>query len=74
MVHPSTDIFWRLGLGWPGQPFYLGVYHTMRAFKIVAAAALLVAAVAALTGPGTGDREHIMGAEGDASVLREHIL
>ena len=46
----------------------------MRAFKLVAAAALLVAAVAALTGPGTGDREHIMGAEGDASVLREHIL
>ena len=74
MVHPSTDNFWRLGLGWPGQPFYLGVHRAMRAFKIVAAAALLVAAVAALAGPGTGDREHIMGAEGDASILREHIL
>lgn len=46
----------------------------MRTFKLAAAAALLVAAVAALAGPGTGDREHIMGAEGDASVMREHIL
>jgi hypothetical protein len=46
----------------------------MRAFKIVAAA-LLFAAVAALTGPGIGDdREHILGADADTSALREHIL
>lgn len=44
----------------------------MRAFKIVAAA-LLVAAVAALTGPAIGDdREHILGA--DVETQREHIL
>jgi hypothetical protein len=41
----------------------------MRAFI---AAALLLFAVAALTGPGTGDREHILGA--DTSAKREHIL
>ena len=71
MVHPSTDNFWRLGLGWPGQPFYLGVYRTMRAFI---AAALLFAAVAvtSFAGPDTGDREHILGA--DAGAMREHIL
>ncbi|MEV6241524.1 hypothetical protein [Lentzea sp. NPDC051838] len=44
----------------------------MRAFKIIAAA-LLVAAVAALTGPAAGqDREHILGSE--VETLREHIL
>jgi hypothetical protein len=74
MVHPHTDNFWRLGLGWPERPSYLGVYRAMRAFKIVAAA-LLFAAVAALTGPGIGDdREHILGADADTSALREHIL
>lgn len=45
----------------------------MRVFKIVAAA-LLFAAVAALAGPGTGDREHILGADADVSAKREHIL
>jgi hypothetical protein len=76
MVHPSTDIFWSRELGWPRQPFYLGVYRAMRAFKIVAAA-LLVAAVAALTGPAISDaREHILGADADVSTsaIREHIL
>ncbi|GGU83924.1 hypothetical protein GCM10010178_87820 [Lentzea flava] len=71
MVHPSTDNFRTVGLGSPRQPFCLGVYLVMRAFKIVAAA-LLVAAVAAAT-PGAGtDREHILGS--DASTMREHIL
>lgn len=71
MVHPSTDNFSRVGLGWPRRPFYLGVSRTMRAFKIVAAA-LLFAAVAALAGPGTSDREHIMSV--DSTNAREHIL
>ncbi|MDX8054523.1 hypothetical protein SK571_34590 [Lentzea sp. BCCO 10_0798] len=45
----------------------------MRAFI---AAALLFAAVAvtSFAGPGTGDREHILGTDADASALREHIL
>jgi hypothetical protein len=44
----------------------------VRAFKIVAAA-LLFAAVAALTGPAVGTaREHILGA--DVETQREHIL
>ncbi|MFC3898096.1 hypothetical protein ACFOWZ_42070 [Lentzea rhizosphaerae] len=43
----------------------------MRVFKIVAAA-LLFAAVAALAGPGTSDREHIMSV--DSTNAREHIL
>jgi hypothetical protein len=45
----------------------------MRAFI---AAALLFAAVAvtSFAGPGTGDREHILGTDTDASALREHIL
>ncbi|MEU0880625.1 hypothetical protein ABZ345_18635 [Lentzea sp. NPDC005914] len=49
----------------------------MRAFKIVTAA-LLVAAVAALTGPPISDaREHILGADSadvSTSAIREHIL
>ncbi|MDT7790043.1 MAG: hypothetical protein QOF58_8462 [Pseudonocardiales bacterium] len=74
MVHPSTDIFWSRRLGWPRQPFCLGVYHVMRAFKIIAAA-LLFAAVAALTGPAIGEaREHILGADVDSNAKREHIL
>lgn len=45
----------------------------MRAFKIIAAA-LLFAAVAALTGPAISDaREHILGADADTQK-REHIL
>jgi hypothetical protein len=73
-VHPRTDNFWRLGLGWPCQPFYLGVYRTMSATKIAAAALLFAAvAVTTLSGPGAGtDREHILGA--DTSAKREHIL
>ena len=44
----------------------------MRAFKIVAAA-MLFAAVAALTSPAIGQaREHILGA--DVETQREHIL
>ncbi|GLY52576.1 hypothetical protein Lesp01_62320 [Lentzea sp. NBRC 102530] len=71
MVHPSTDNFWRRGLGWARQPLYLGVSRAMRAFI---AAALLFVAVAATSfgGPATGDREHILGA--DSSAKREHIL
>ncbi|WP_156212732.1 hypothetical protein [Lentzea aerocolonigenes] len=46
----------------------------MRAFKIIAAA-LLFAAVAALTGPAIGEaREHILGADVDTNAKREHIL
>lgn len=83
MVHPSTDNFWRLGLGCPGHSSDLGVYRTMRTFKIVAAA-MLFAAVAAVASPAVGQaREHILGADGvdrehilsgDAGTLREHIL
>ncbi|SDG77570.1 hypothetical protein SAMN05216553_111180 [Lentzea fradiae] len=68
MVHPSTDIFSRRGLGWPDQSVYPGVRIAMRA---LVAAALLFAAV--LTGPATGDREHILG-DVDTSSKREHIL
>lgn len=52
------------------QPSYLGVYRTMNAFKIVAAALLFAAvAVTTLNGADAGtDREHIMG------TAREHIL
>jgi hypothetical protein len=79
MVHPSTDNFWRLGLGCPGRPSYLGVYRTVRAFKIVAAALLFAAvAVTTLHGAGLGtDREHILGdddREHIMSTAREHIL
>lgn len=71
MVHPSADNFWRLGLVWRAESFYLGVYRAMRVFV---AAALLFAAVAVTTlgGPGTGDREHLL--SGDTSAKREHIL
>ncbi|GHH61797.1 hypothetical protein GCM10017774_88540 [Lentzea cavernae] len=75
MVHPSTDNFLRSGLGCPRQPFYLGVYRTMNAFKIVAASLLLAAvAVTAANGAGAGtDREHILG-EPVLGAAREHIL
>jgi hypothetical protein len=78
MVHPCTDNFWRSGLGCFRQPFYLGVYRTMNAVKIVAAALLFAAvAVTALTGAPAGtDREHILGEprEHIMSTAREHIL
>ena len=46
----------------------------MRTFKIVTAA-MLFAAVAAIASPAIGQaREHILGADGDASVDREHLL
>lgn len=46
----------------------------MRAIKVIAAA-LLFAAVAALTGPAIGDaREHILGSDAGTSTKREHIL
>lgn len=70
MVHPRTDNFWRSGLGCLGHPFYLGVYRTVNAIKIAAAALLFAAvAVTALNGAASGtDREHIM------SEPREHIM
>ena len=76
MVHPRTDNFWRSGLGCLGQPFYLGVYRIMRAFKIVSAALLFAALAVTTVGvPGIGDtREHILGADADISTKREHIL
>ena len=78
MVHPRTDNFWMSGLGCLGQPFYLGVYRTVNAFKIVAAALLFAAvAVTALNGAPAGtDREHILGEprEHIMSTAREHIL
>ncbi|MFD9703960.1 hypothetical protein [Lentzea sp. NPDC059081] len=43
----------------------------MRAFI---ATALLVAAVLAAPGTGTGDRAHILGSDADTSSKREHIL
>lgn len=46
----------------------------MRAIKIISAA-LLFAAVAALTGPAIANaREHILGADNGTSTQREHIL
>lgn len=73
MVHPSTDNFWRLTLGWAGRPFYLGVYLVMRITKIIAAALLVAAAAVTTLGPGISEkREHIL--QGGIEQAREHIL
>ena len=74
MVHPSTDNFSGRGLGWARRPSYLGVYLAMGAIKIIAAA-LLVAAVAAVTVSVTAGqaREHILQGTSVAEK-REHIL
>ena len=73
MVHPSTDIFSSRELGWPRQPFYLGVYHAMRAFKIVAVA-LLVATLGVIVQGAPGSGGDNRAASGDVEILREHIL
>ena len=73
MVHPSTDNFWRLRLGWAGRPFYLGVYLVMRSIKIIAAALLVAAAAVTTLGPAISEkREHIL--QGGIEQTREHIL
>lgn len=75
MVHPSTDNFWRLRLGWAGRPFYLGVYLVMRAIKTIAAALLVAAAAVtvAAAGPDIDEkREHLL--QGGVEELREHLI